>query len=377
MPEFVKVEQEDASLLARTAILRMGSKSVLTPCRALHLQEKKDCEAISITDSAVRGLNEIYRRLKYNTLYRLETDVFYQERFNASIVNALRKIPWQTELALLFVEYDSQKQIPADKQIEYLFDLIYNQPVDFLIPPILRDISPTAYLDFLNKFFQLADSYNKKPMIGLIPYGSHRDLRIIVDFYIRKGIFIFAMDLRGRHPILVSTQLGMITRKLQEIRKEYGQEGYLHGFNVGSGRALRTLEISPAKDILSFYSGFDSFGSPHVPLKLTPDLYQKLGTHVKMPPIRFFNRTDYGYYREDIAAVKGLFPSEIGAMDISRRRVFQRILNAKEQALEAKIIRRKIQENELKYYLESKSQVKKEVKQIIDLGTKMKLTKPL
>jgi len=387
MSELVKVEQEDASIVARNTVLKIGNKHVLTPCRALHLREKKECEAVGVTDSSIRGLNEIYRRLKYNTLHKLETDVFYQEQFNASIINSLRKIPWQVELTLLFIEYDSQKQIPTDKQIEYLFDLIYNLPLDTLIPPILRDISPAAYLDFLNKFFQFAGSYNRKPTFGLIPYGSHRDLRMILEFYLRRGITLFAMDLRGRHPFLVSTQLGMITRKLQEIREEHGEEGYLHGFNVGSGRALRTLEISPAKDILSFYSGFDSFGASHVPLKLTPDLYRRLGTHAKTPPIRFFNREDYGYYREDIANVEGVFTSrgdlisEIGSInrisDMNKKRMFQRILNAREQALEAKNIRKKIQEKELKNYLESKSRVKREIKQIIEFGAKIKLTKAL
>jgi len=387
MSELVKVEQEDPSIVARNTVLKIGNKRILTPCRALHLREKKECEAVGVTDLATRGLNEIYRRLKFNTLHKLETDVSYQEQFNASIMNALRKIPWQVELTLLFVEYDSQRQIPADKQIEYLFDLIYNQPTDTLIPPVLRDVSPTAYLDFLNRFFQLADSYNRKPIFGLIPYGSHRDLSMILDFYLSKGVTLFAMDLKGRHPFLVSTQLGMITRKLQETRKEYNQDGYLHGFNTGSGRALRTLEISPAKDILSFYSGFDSFGASHVPLKLTPDLYQRLGTHAKTPPIRFFNRDDYGYYREDIANVKGLFASrgdlasQIDSInkitDMNKKRAFQRILNAREQGVEARNIRQKIQERELKNYLESKSQVKREIKQVIEFGAKMKLTKAL
>jgi adenine-specific DNA glycosylase len=78
---------------------------------------------------------------------------------------------------------------------------------------------------------------------------------------------------------------------------------------------------------------------------------------------------------------RGDLISEIGSInrisDMNKKRMFQRILNAREQALEAKNIRKKIQEKELKNYLESKSRVKREIKQIIEFGAKIKLTKAL
>lgn len=381
LPEIVSVQKEDSSLIARNATLKIGAKQVFMPCRAFHLTTRKECESLSITNLDIRGLNEIYRRLKYNTLQRLQEDVSYQEQFNASIINSLRKIPWEGELILLFVEYDSKKQVPLHNQVEYLFDLLHSFPVDFLIPPILHDISPTKYLDFLKIFFQISRSYNKKPMFGLIPYGSHRDLAMILDFYLDEGITLFAMDLKGRHPLLLSPQLGMVTRKLQELQREYNRNGYLHGLNVGSGRALRKSAIAPAKDILSFFSGFDSFGASHVPLKLTPDLYRRLGTHTKIPPIRFFNRNDYGYYREDVINIKKIFTRNDLTFDFdsldrvrskNEKRAFQRVINAKEQGLEAKIIQQKLREEELKKHLETKSQVRREMKKVLKFAARMK-----
>ena len=321
-------------------------------------------------------------RDRHNSVQRLQTDVFYQEQFNASIVNSLRKIPWEGELTLLFVEYDSQKEVPAYNQIEYLFDLLYNFPVDFLIPPILHDIPPTNYLNFLKLFFQISRSYNKKPIFGLIPYGSYRDLAMILDFYLNEGITLFAIDLNGRHPLLLSAQLGMVTRKLQEHQKEYNQNGYLHGLNVGCGRALRKSAISPAKDILGFFSGLDSFGAAHVPLKLTPDLYRRLGTHTKLPPIRFFNRNDYGYYREDTIDIKRMFTFKNDLIfdfdlldsltNLNEKRVLQRVLNAKEQGLETKMIRQKIREEGLTKYLATKSQVRAEMKKVLNFAARMR-----
>lgn len=382
LSEMVSVEKEDSSLMARNANLKIGAKRVSTPCRAFHLTNRKECESLSITNLDIRGLNEIYRRLKYNNLQRLQTDVSYQEQFNATIINSLRKIPWEGELTLVFVEYDSQKQVPSHNQVEYLFDLLHSFPVDFLITPILRDISPIKYLDFLKIFLQISMSYNKKPMFGLIPYGSYRDLAVILDFYLNEGIVLFAMDLKGRHPLLLSPQLGMVTRKLQELQREHNQNGYLHGLNVGSGRALRRSAISPAKDILSFFSGFDSFGASHVPLKLTPDLYRRLGTHAKMLPIRFFNRADYGYYREDVINSKKMFTSKNDltfdfdslnrVTNLKEKRAFQRAINAKEQGLEAKTIQQKLRKEELNRYLGTKSQVRREMKKVLKFAARMR-----
>lgn len=381
LQDLVSVKEEDSSLISRNAVLRVGSKRIFTPCRALHLATRKECESLSITNLDIRGLNEIYRRLRHNTLTRLESDVIYQEQFNASIVNSLQKIPREAELTLLFIEYDSKKQVPLNNQVEYLFDLIYNFPVDFLIPPILYNISPAKYLDFLKKFFQISRTYNKKPMFGLIPYGSYRDLAMILDFYINEGITLFAMDFKGRHPLLLSPQLGMVARKLQELHRKYNQNGYLHGLNVGAGRALRKKKIAPAKDILSFFSGIDSFGASHVPLKLTPDLYRKLGTHTKMPPIRFFNKDDYGYYREDVINVKKFASKNDLAFDayslntvtdLSKKRALQRVINAKEQGLESKIIQQKIKEGELNRHLRTKSQVMKEMKKVFGFAARLK-----
>jgi len=381
LPDLVLVKEEDSSLMSRNAVLRVGSKRIFTPCRALHLATHKECESLSITNLDIRGLNEIYRRLSHNALERLESYVNIQERFNASVVNSLRKIPWQAELTLLFIEYDSKKQVPLYNQVEYLFDLLYNFPVDFLIPPILRNISPVKYLDFLKIFFQISRTYNKKPMFGLIPYGSYRDIAMVLDFYLNEGITLFAVDFNGRHPLLLSPQLGMVARKLQELHREYNQNGYLHGLNVGSGRALRKKEIAPAKDILSFFSGIDSFGASHVPVKLTPDLYRRLGTHRKMPPIRFFNKDDYGYYREDVINVKKFASKNDLAFDVhllntitdlSKKRALQRVVNAKEQGLESKIIQQKIKEGELNRHLKTKSQVMKQMKTLFGFATRLK-----
>ena len=74
--------------------------------------------------------------------------------------------------------------------------------------------------------------------------------------------------------------------------------------------------MKPAKDILAFEMGFDSFGPAHVPPKLTPDPYGKL-ERVKKPPIRLFNRHDYGYYSLNVIPSRS-FPQEEGTVDVGQ-----------------------------------------------------------
>lgn len=378
----IRVEKEDPNFIARNMTLEIGPKSIRTPCRALNLTDKDDCESIRITNPNVRGLNEIYKKVNKESLQKLQRNNSFQSRFVSKIVNPMNAVAGN-EITWLFLEYGT-KQTPSDQEIEYLFDLLYGPMNDALIPPILRGVSPEDYLDFLEKFFVVLESYNKKPLIGLIPYGTHRDLDPVLSFYISKGVTMYAIDLNGRHPLLFHPHIVRVHRRLHQMKKEYGQDYYLHGLNVSLGRALRSKEVVPAKDVFSFIYGLDSFGSPHVPPRLPPDVYERLAKPPKYQRFRLFNRADYGYYRVDLIHSQGAFTQERGVsvnvdsfrqiIDLNRIRNMQKAFNAERHGLEANTIRQKVIDVELKKHIEEKRYAKHNLKNLTKLASDVRKT---
>ena len=378
----VRVEKEDPNLIARNLTLEIGSKRLKTPCRALNLTDKDDCESIRVTNSSVRGLNEIYKKVNMESLQKLQQNNSFQSRFVSKIVNPMNTVA-SSEITLLFLEYGT-KRIPSNQEIEYLFDLLYGPLNDVLIPPIIRGVSPGDYLEFLDKFFIILESYNKKPLFGLIPYGSHRDLDPVLNFYVSKGVTMYAIDLNGRHPLLFHPHIVRVRRRLHKMKIEYDQDCYLHGLNVSYGRALRSKEVVPAKDVFSFMYGLDSFGSPHVPPRLPPDVYGRLAKPPPYQRFRLFNRTDYGYYRVDLIHSPGSFAREAGVsvdvdsfrriIDLNRIRNMQKAFNAERHGLEANTIKQKIVDQELRKHIEEKRYAKQNLKSLAKLASEVRET---
>ena len=378
----INVEQEDPDLRARNAVLDIGFKHLRTPCRAFNLTTNKDSESLRIVNREIRGFNEVYKKLNRASLQGLASNVSRQQQFVMQVTGLISQKP--TELTLVYIEYDARQQTPSEQEIEYLFDLLYGPLNDAVVPPILRGSSPEAYLDFLEKFFLISRSYNRKPTFGLIPYGAYQDLDPVLSFYVNEGIRLFIMDLNGRHPLIFHPHIVRVTRKLDEVKREYNEDYYLHALNVGFGRALRSKEVVPAKDILSIVYGFDSFGPTHVPPRLPPDVYGRLGKLPKYLLIRLFDRRNYGYYRVDLVDTKGAFTTEGNVavntdsfkqiIDMRSMRALRRVFNAERHGLETTAIRQKLKEGELLRYVESKRHVEKELKKVKKLAYDVKQT---
>jgi hypothetical protein len=298
--------------------------------------------------------------------------------------NAIQRSPNANALDLVFFSFsDPDGRIPTRRETEYLFDLLNMPSADVLVPPIVRGASGEAYLEFLDQFFTVYGTLNHRPVMGLVPHVSYRELDPIMQFYEKQGVSLYAMDLQGRHPLRLTPNISRVLRSLRKSEAESGIPCYLHGLNVGQGRALPNQPVKPAKDILAFEMGFDSFGRVHVPPKLTPDLYGRLD-RLKKPPVRLFNREDYGYHVAN-KTLLDRFPSEtMSTVDVTSLRrtkdydTFRRLartFNAGCQVHEAETVRTRIGEGDaLEAYLGSKEHAKDLIKRLFKLANDVKQT---
>jgi hypothetical protein len=317
-------------------------------------------------------------------LHQIDGDLQKQQQFTSSLVNAIQRNPHPDALNVVFFSYVSPQGItPSRRETEYLFDLMNIAGADILVPPILQGSTGVSYLQFLDQFFTVYETINHRPIMGLIPYVSHRELDGILKFYEQRGVSLFSMDFHGRHPLRLQPNITRVLRYLRKLDADFGEPSYLHGLNVGQGRALASQPVKPAKDMLTFEMGFDSFGRAHVPPKLTPDLYGKL-ERAEKPPIRLFNRSDYGYYVASGSSLRNL-PIEKDAIistghfrkpaDYETLRKLEKAFNAERQVYETEILRDRIgRERTLEHYLTTKTHVRPMLKLLSKLASVVKQT---
>ena len=380
----VKLVATDSSIMLSKKRVRVRGKETETPRCVLSITSSKMSEALAIQDSTTRGINELYRRLTKSKLHKMSRNNGEQMRFTRTMQNAVDKIESPNEINMIVLEYDNrtdeekmsnirQAQIPVVDEIQYLCDLIVAPYNDIVIPSIMPFLNGTRYLDFLHQFFEYIPSYYSGPVMGLIPGGLHRiEFPRIVDFYSEKEIRLFLMDMRGGTPENHYADINLVLRLLSQLEKESGEVCYLQGLNVSYGRPRTTTPVAPAKDILSVFLGFDSFGRSHIAPRLPPDLYER---HPHPSSFRIFNRNDYGYYRSDVASPENFKDEEratINLIDLHSRpdrRNLARIFNVERHGIETSLVRDLIEEQDsLADYVRTKKHVEgRPLKQVLDL----------
>jgi len=234
------------------------------------------------------------------------------------------------------------------------------------------------YINFLNSFFELNESFRNKTIAGLIPSFLSRDEQFnILDYYIKKHCKIFIYDLYGSSPDKHYSSINMLMRESMTYEKEIKEKTFFIATNVRFGRPHRNTPIAPAKDLLSFYSGFDCFGKAHVQ-KIVFDIGENGKPPIIEPPIpRLLNIEDYGYYvtnNYEILQNKLTYEREnlinrTTGLKQEEQEKMSNVLNTLNHGLEAIRIRDKLLNNEMiSPYLESKNELPKQyVEELRDL----------
>lgn len=364
-----KLIEQDAVFRARTVSLRAGSKTITAPIRALHLKDSRS-ESRLIDNPAVRGLNEVVSRVTPELLNEIDFEAAKQLSFLRSLQQGSGKINFRDEISVFIIYFDGGGRLPTDQQVDYLANLVTGSPYnDIIVPPILQGVSGQDYAGYLTKFFGRLQSYTDSPdVMGSIPHIAHIEMEPILKTYTDNDVCLFALDLEGKDPLDMYTNVNNVYRTMRDVERELSGEecSYLHGLNMKRPRGIEKKQVTPAKDMLIYEMGFSSYGSNHLRIKLNPNL----------PPPRNFswvlNRGDYGYYATSSPQVREMqyesgtsfSLSDVltdGTADIRRK---AKLFNVEQQGLEAQTVGSRIQIGELDDYLKDKTQVSDSLRRI-------------
>jgi len=282
--------------------ITINGKSIVTPKRAIYVSQQKYSEAKVITDRNVEGLSETFKKITKDKLEAMNFDSGTERKFTSSINNPIDQSGAYADIHYFLFHYDTRttlerktsqrtSSIPTKKETEYLCDLINNSRNDFIVPPLMPYLNGDQYIDFLGEFLDVVPSFDSKQVGGLVSsLVTREDQSNIIDFYKKNKLNIILFDLYGSSPDRYYPSINMLMRNFKSERFE-DEDKTLLSTNVRFGRPRKTTPIAPAKDLLSPYAGFDSFGRAHV---------MKIGGNLPPNPEpslpRVFERNDYGYY---------------------------------------------------------------------------------
>jgi len=350
------LEQDKGFRLARRMLLNIKARNVISPKRALSVSMGRVRNETSLKDESIRGLIEIYKRISEDRLKKMMKSDRELRRFENEM-NSLLKNVKEDEISVVAMELSIEGEIPSDKEVELLADLLNNPRFDIAIVPTLPKVKLEDYLRFLKKFLEACASTTFFPvLVPAVPHYSIRDVNLLFEelpkFSLDLGFI--AVDFNGGNPISQYSFVSHVVRRANLLSREVDKPVFLYALNLKHGKATKKQEVIPAKDLLIFAMGFDAFGTSHKRIIISKD-YGVEGIRA-----RILNRDDYGYYVLELAKdkVKERESYEIELTQVLSAPKFVKLFNAERQARETSQISLKIKETEYEKYIRTKRLVK-------------------
>jgi hypothetical protein len=364
----------DENLSFKTQDIHTNGVTISTPIKAI---DRTKFAGIKLKDN-IKGLNEIYKIIyekntpKKTWIETLSSDPDELYRYNNSINRSLSNNDPKKELSICFVAYNGDNY-PTGKKLALLADISYSFS-DFTPIPIVLKMSEklkkqngfNEYMAFLNEAYEVVDTLNHKPIMGIIPNVAQKDVDVLTKFYIDNDVNSFCFDFNGKKPISMQPNIRMFLRTI----KEYNllDEFFVHSMNVLYGRGNKKKNVVPASNIFSFGFGFNSLGEDHT-LRGNKEFFNKIKMSSKESSenwMRLFIKENYGYYNiKFIDEIKDKYPLDsnipINLFNnvSSQIKTYQKAFNIEQLGLECLNLKKIIKENNTLNYLNKKAEVNK------------------
>lgn len=313
-------------------------------------------------------LVELYRTFKEDSLNRFLMDKRYEVSIARTCGNQRKRVgadkPTLTILKYVEPHYPSEAGMRALTRASWAFSDIVPVPA---VPKCARGVTMSnagQFFDYVERALGLLQMSNNKPIMGYVPILNQLHIEQLVEYYLSQGINSYYLDFDGTTLTVQAVSIRTIKETL--ARQGYEEDHFLHFVNARYGtNATGSTNVIPAKDIIGFGLGLDSFGGMHVPPRRPPEYYEWLRSQrpIEQQGIRVFDKEGYGYHRaftSDLDRVRRFYPTDssipFDSIDFGIRSRVNRsikIVNCEQQQIEANRLSTFIHEepeNTLRYY---------------------------
>jgi hypothetical protein len=353
----------DEKLFCKTQTLQIGRKQITTPIRALHLKDPRS-ESRIIKENRLRGINEIHINLSNSKFHKIKNDRKENSRFSQSINNLITK-NGSNDINFLIVNFNPIDEIDSEN-IDYLSNELCTPYNEIIIPPIIGGLQLDQLKVYLRRFYDSVRNIRDDPVFfGFFPILAPVEFKELCRFYYDNKITNFIFDCHGKNPLDFYSLMNDLKRLTKSINEKYEIDTFIHALNVPFTRIQKKRDIAPAKDIMAFVMGFDSFGSPHIQRPLPPDLQMKLKEEIDIKDFHIFDEIDYGYHKTSMDEFRITTTKKDTSIDkkylndySDNTKKMIKIYNVERHGYEALEIRKHIKNSSLIDHMDSKLQAK-------------------
>jgi hypothetical protein len=352
---------ENALFPRRT--IRIGSKTVQTPTKAIPTDKTREHEPVA---SESRGVNELYLTVDKDRLLR------EQRGTSTAIVSQLRRGLKKTqpdELTFAFASYEEASTL-EEHDAKFLVGIL-DDASDVLtvplIPNLAKNVNPEngvqdgsyrsykrSILRYLEKAREFAPS---TPIMGTIPPLAWEFIDDLMEVYAAHEVEAYCLNFNRRR-ITASRQVGMLKPLMQNlVGRGLEDEVLLYGINMNPGQRDASVGARPATDIVAAGMGIDIIGDNHVPPNLPQEVFERMEEQQTEEgeglAFRLFDKEDY--VRRDIPLdqLPDVFPadsalsghhvaSRVQASPTNAKYRLQSIVNAEQMAIATRELQEKI-----------------------------------
>lgn len=386
MPNF-EIKTDTDSFTYRKQTVRVDSHKIETPIKSIDLATVPSEFELN---QKVYGISEMYKkfyekskidirgRMRALSVDDLQRSPNNFEGLNRTL-NAVYNKKHDDDFVFCFVEYEGDNY-PNKETVELLARVSYKFS-DIVPFPILTKIQNridkngikelTNYLNFLNDFYTEINQRNNKPIMGIIPKLTPRMINRLLDYYIKNELRFFYFDFNGSYP--ESSSLLIETLLVRLSHEQILDECFIYGLNANIGKLSQKKEAIFTKDIMAFAYGFSCLGKYMGPKVVQiKDLTENR--------LRIFNKEDYGCYRvtstdklEKLYPNDSSIPIELLSNSLEYKIDYrsQKLFNMEQAGIESFNLRKIIEEQKARTYIDTKNYVDKdEIKKIEQLHKK-------
>ncbi|HLI46948.1 MAG TPA: hypothetical protein VKU94_07130, partial [Geobacterales bacterium] len=182
------IEADSVFRFARVIEVSVGSKTIITPKRALSASTNHIYDETVLKGKEKKGLTEIYLRINHENLRKAMDNEFYRRSFTNKLSSLLKKAA--DNITIGIVECDFAGNVPTKEETEFIVHLLNNPDLDILVSPILLGVPAKDYVKFLDQFAEIHQTCSFHAILApVIPHYSTADIPKLFKYYMSRDEF--------------------------------------------------------------------------------------------------------------------------------------------------------------------------------------------
>ena len=388
----VQLQAEDSDSLARVLKVKVDGGTLSTPLRALSATRSDPGELEVLSADEFRSTNSFAEVCAALTVDRIDTyleEDAQRARFEGELDRQLLRARERGQVPYLVIAVrdnngDPLNRVPAERQLDYLFHLLWRPTNALVVTPVLGSLrSLKEYDPLFSKLKTFRTTLNHKPVVAIIPPVFRELTRTTIERFWESGVRAYGLDLQGRALGAQGTVISLVNTVIRALSRKDEEPHLLLAVNVRS--SVGTGDQARLHNLLGHAYGFDVVGQNHLRRKgwaPGPPTRREV-----LQSIRFLQADDYAYLNVsdllqapkkgrkvelDTPATDSTSADQLRRLDVEYLRKIAKLHNTAKDLREESRLQSSVTKGELAHYLGGKARIRRDLPMLVRVTNRAK-----